>query len=460
MVTPPFNYYLSSPDLNEEINTPYILISGWICAEENIISNPIIFNSDNYIHSLTSLNRPDVEAAYPNHSAIGFHEYLSISDISLAEEWFIGFLINEHRYSFPLKPIKISMKLIESFSKSKREKRQKIKDILRCPLCGSKELSNLADTLQCCSCQEKFSSSENSYNFLPQQLIDYGNVKPTVNVSSHDYDPIASNLIEQFKNGLILDNGCGLRKVYYDNVVNFEIVDYPTTDVLGIGERLPFKSEVFDAVFSLAVLEHVKNPFDCAQEIIRVLKPGGVLYVVVPFLQPFHGYPDHYYNMTSSGLKNLFSGKLEIVECRVPLSGLPIWCLSAFLNSYIRGLPQPIADKFKQMKVSDLLNSPRDYLDKDFVKQLSLAANEELACTNSLIAKKLENHLQQNQPESEQLPSKLQLHQTELERLNSQLQHAQAELQQAQSMIQAMQTSKFWKLRKAWFKFKNLIGQT
>ncbi len=454
-----FQYCLSSPNLNEEINSPFILVSGWIIADKgNIISNPKICNSGISVHFLKSLNRPDVEAAYPNHCALGFHEYLSVINLSLGEDWSIEFFINDTQYNFPLM-FKTSKKVFESFLKSKKEKLHKLREILICPICGSEQLSNLGSLLQCCECQEQFNASESSYNFLPQKLIDYGNVKSTVNVSAHNYDPVALNLIEKLKSGLILDNGCGLRNVYYDNVVNFEIVDYPTTDVLGIGERLPFKSEVFDAVFSLAVLEHVKNPFECAQEIIRVLKPGGILYVVVPFLQPFHGYPDHYYNMTSSGLKNLFSGKLEILECTVPLSGLPIWCLSWFLNSYIRGLPEPVADKFKQMKVSDLLNVPREYLDKDFVRHLSPTVNEELACTNSLIAKKLENYLQPNQPEWEEFPPKPQPYQIELERLQSQLQYTQTELQQAQAVINAMQTSKFWKLRKGWFKFKNFIGQ-
>jgi SAM-dependent methyltransferase len=459
MNKPPFNYCLSYPNSNEEITSPFVLISGWIIADKgNIISNPTVCNSGRAVHSLTSVSRPDVEAVYPNSDAIGFHECLSIIDLGFGENWSIEFLINGNQHSFPLE-FKISLKLFEAFSKSKSSKLQKIRGILRCPLCGSEQISDLRNSFQCCSCQERFTANESRYNFLPQQLMAYGNVKPTGNVSSHNYDPIATNIIEQFKNGLILDNGCGLRNVYYDNVVNFEIVDYPTTDVLGIGERLPFKSNVFDAVFSLAVLEHVKNPFECAQEIIRVLKPGGTLYAVVPFLQPFHGYPDHYYNMTSSGLKNIFSGKMQIVECSVPLSGLPIWCLSWFLNSYIHGLPEPVADKFKKMKVSALLDAPREYLDKDFVTHLSPAANEELACTNSIIAKKLENHLQQSQLQGEELPSQLQPNQTELEQLQYQLQYTQAQLQQAHALMAAMQTSKFWKLRERWFKLKTLMGQ-
>jgi SAM-dependent methyltransferase len=104
----------------------------------------------------------------------------------------------------------------------------------------------------------------------------------------------------------------GLRDIYYDNVVNYEIVDYDTTDVIGPGERLPFRDGVFDAVISIAVLEHVRDPFACAAEIVRVLKPGGELVCSVPFLQPLHGYPHHYYNMTPQGLRALFERSLLI----------------------------------------------------------------------------------------------------------------------------------------------------
>lgn len=383
-----FKYCIDSPNLNKEIKSTSIVISGWIIANKGkIIESPTLCKSGICVHSLTIVSRPDVEAAYPNHYVLGFLQYLSIVDLSLDEYWYIQFFINGSKYSFPL-PFKISSEFFDNFFQSKTEKFKKIQNILRCPICESNQITNLADIFQCSECETKFSNSKSSYNLLPQSLIDYGKVKPTGNVSTNKYDSVALNIIDQFKSGLILDNGCGLRDVYYDNVVNFEIVDYPTTDVLGIGEKLPFKSDTFDAVFSLAVLEHVKNPFECAQEIIRVLKPGGILYVAVPFLQPFHGYPDHYYNMTSSGLKNLFSEKLQIIECSVPLAGLPIWCLSWFLNSYIRGLPEPVADKFKNMKISDLLNDPKEYLEKDFVRQLSPEANEELACVNCLIAKK------------------------------------------------------------------------
>lgn len=52
--------------------------------------------------------------------------------------------------------------------------------------------------------------------------------------------------------------------------------------VAGDGEKLPFQNESFDAVVALDTLEHIRQHDDCAREIYRVLKPGGVLVMNVP----------------------------------------------------------------------------------------------------------------------------------------------------------------------------------
>ncbi|HEY9838543.1 MAG TPA: hypothetical protein V6D27_16790, partial [Vampirovibrionales bacterium] len=59
-----------------------------------------------------------------------------------------------------------------------------------------------------------------------------------------------------------------------------------------------------------------------------------------------------------------------------------------FLNSYLQGLPQPVAESFKEMKIGELLAHPNSYLDQDFVTCLHSKTNEELASCNYLIAKK------------------------------------------------------------------------
>ena len=207
-------------------------------------------------------------------------------------------------------------------------------------------------------------------------------------ISSHSYDEIALSLIRECCGGLVLDCGAGSRQVDFSNVINFEIADYPSTDILGVAEQLPFADETFDGVLSLAVLEHVSDPFRCAAEISRVLKKGGKLYCVVPFLQPVHAYPNHFYNMTAQGLANLFNKSMYIRESFVPLSGVPMWMLSAVLNSWAMALEGSTREQFLDMRVAELINDPITYLNQDFVTKLPGSTNFELACTTAIIAEK------------------------------------------------------------------------
>ncbi|RME56521.1 MAG: class I SAM-dependent methyltransferase, partial [Caldilineae bacterium] len=45
--------------------------------------------------------------------------------------------------------------------------------------------------------------------------------------------------------------------------------------VLGRGEQLPYPDDCFDLVLSHEVLEHVEDDVQSAQEMVRVLRPGG-----------------------------------------------------------------------------------------------------------------------------------------------------------------------------------------
>jgi SAM-dependent methyltransferase len=381
-----FIHCIDSPSSLEETSAASIQVSGWIVAEQgSIINHLTLWDQANSVGSeLTCVPRSDVEAAYCNKQVTGFQGHINASLFSHDSALSVYFSLDGTPQKIAV-PLRLSAQL-KQVSAQKRQKLTKISAILQCPTCSSDRLQPQREYLACPGCQSTFPYDAGKYDFLTPDLREYAKVQATDNVSSNNYDPFALGIINEFKDGLILDNGCGLRSVYYDNVVNFEIADYPTTDVLGIGEKLPFKSNSFDAVFSLAVLEHVKNPFECAREIVRVLKQGGKLYCVVPFFQPFHGYPNHYYNMTSSGLLNLFEGSLQVLECGVPQSGLPIWSLSWFLHSYLQGLPQTIRHRFEAMTVKDLANFSIEVLQQEFVQALSAEANRELASTNYIFA--------------------------------------------------------------------------
>jgi SAM-dependent methyltransferase len=194
-------------------------------------------------------------------------------------------------------------------------------------------------------------------------------------VSSHFYGPTVQDFIKQFGEGaMILDAGAGFRKLPYKNVVNLEIYDYPSTDILATGDDLPFCDGTFDAVLSLAVLEHVRDPFGCAREIKRVLKPGGKVLAMIPFLQAEHGYPSHYFNATRFGVRELFRDLTMEAQFLDP-SNHPIFTVNQILGIYAAGLSEQTSVAFLAMTVGDLLSrAPQDWGAVSFVAELSPAA--------------------------------------------------------------------------------------
>lgn len=84
-------------------------------------------------------------------------------------------------------------------------------------------------------------------------------------------------------------------------------------DARADGHRLPFRSDSVDAVFSCAVLEHLPRPWIACREIVRVLRPGGIAAISIPFLNITHDTLD-YYRFTPLGLKTMLSPCEEVAS--------------------------------------------------------------------------------------------------------------------------------------------------
>jgi SAM-dependent methyltransferase len=128
--------------------------------------------------------------------------------------------------------------------------------------------------------------------------------------------------------GKILDIGCG--KMPYKKMMlqNSNLKDYIGLDIETArvyevdvkpdftwnGITMPFENETFDCAFGTEVLEHCPYPEIVLKEVFRVLKPGGVFFLTVPFLWNLHEVPHDEYrytpfslqkHLTNSGFSNI-----------------------------------------------------------------------------------------------------------------------------------------------------------
>jgi hypothetical protein len=100
--------------------------------------------------------------------------------------------------------------------------------------------------------------------------------------------------------------------------VGFDCYKDANTDVVGDAHELSkFFGSEFDAVFSLAVLEHFAMPWVVAAEINKVLKVGGLTFHSTHFAFPLHERPWDFWRYTDQALRILFSPPLgfEIIRC-------------------------------------------------------------------------------------------------------------------------------------------------
>jgi len=119
--------------------------------------------------------------------------------------------------------------------------------------------------------------------------------------------------------GRLLDVGCGnspFRHLLDPAVAQYQGVDVAAAADFGYqnpdtvyydGRVLPFPDASFDAVLCTEVVEHIPDPTETIREIRRVLKPGGLLIVTIPWSARFHYQPYDYHRYTPSMLASLFA---------------------------------------------------------------------------------------------------------------------------------------------------------
>ncbi len=123
--------------------------------------------------------------------------------------------------------------------------------------------------------------------------------------------------------------GVGVDPLAVDYKKLFPRIQQTALTVAAIGEELPFGDASFDIVMSDNVIDHATRPFAVVDEIIRVLRPGGLLYFTVNIHHPFYDLASR-----AHGAWNAIGLKLE---------------LSAFADHTIHLSEEQIADVFAKL---------------------------------------------------------------------------------------------------------------
>ena len=128
--------------------------------------------------------------------------------------------------------------------------------------------------------------------------------------------------LKKFKKDSVnfLDIGCGrgthinnFKKLLSGNFYGIDLEESKIKDVSVFScnlenSKLPFSDNFFDVIFSKSVLEHVNNTNNFLNETYRVLKPGGVIILMVPDWQSqMKNFYDDYTHVKPFTIKSIYS---------------------------------------------------------------------------------------------------------------------------------------------------------
>lgn len=100
----------------------------------------------------------------------------------------------------------------------------------------------------------------------------------------------------------VIDLGAGGRQIS-PGVLCVDFVPFANTGLVADVHHLPFRDGSADCIFATGLLEHVEDHRQVLSEIARVLRPGGLAHVELPFLQQYHEDPIDCRRLTVDGLE-------------------------------------------------------------------------------------------------------------------------------------------------------------
>lgn len=102
-------------------------------------------------------------------------------------------------------------------------------------------------------------------------------------------------------------NTSSFRSLYPGEYVGVDLAPGEGVDVVAdLSKPHGLPEGHFALVACCSVLEHCRNPWAMAENMTRLVRPGGAIYIAVPWTWRYHAYPDDYWRFSWSGIRELF----------------------------------------------------------------------------------------------------------------------------------------------------------
>jgi len=353
------------------VRSPFV-VSGWVISQAGRALTSVQVEIDGQLRAsaVTGLRRPDVEHTFPHEPDAlwsGFAVEVFADDLHRSTVTVVVRAAGDDQ-EVPLARFPARVDGLDGMVPP-RPRAWRFVDILGCPLCLG-DLDEAESSWRCRGCGTRFPKRRGVPVFTHGREVIQSRLLEThpTNPNGADHTTIITNPA----NGLVLDLGAGNPRAceHYPNVVFHEWVHYAYTDVVSVCERLPYRDGVFDAVISKATFEHLARPWEMADEIYRVLKPGGLVHVDTAFMQPLHADPHHFFNMTLDGVKEIFR-RFEPVRCGVKPYQTPAYGLRMQIEVFLEHL--------RSAEWRERFQALREALGEDLDRALDAKGRERLA---------------------------------------------------------------------------------
>ena len=208
-------------------------------------------------------------------------------------------------------------------------------NLLACPTCVVR-VDHRGNELVCTKCGQIYPILSGVPVMLPGGRI------PEIEhdaecVTQQSYYPwyhrlVMQSLLDEHK---VLYVGSGNMALNDPCVIRMDIKITPHVDIVADAHALPFLPESFDYILSLAVFEHLRNPFQAADSMYNALKDGGYMFHDCNFVFAYHGYPHHYFNASLQGLEQVFA-KFRLLQRGVAPYQMPSFSIQMLLLTYLK----------------------------------------------------------------------------------------------------------------------------